>query len=500
MIFPFLFTQCIKDEMPEIDTPVSSDIELYINEVLTTGDPDWVELYNASDEEIDLSGFDVSDGPTAKYTIPDGVTIAASGYYQFMCDKSITGFSLSSGGEEFYIWDKEGNIVDQVSFGALDSGISYGRTTDAGATWANMGPTPAAANSTVNNAPILTATAIENINDNEAYELEVIASDADGIRDVKFFMETESGLTFVEMAPLGGGDYKYIIEPIAGETTVEYYIVATDETGKKSYFPETAPDTKATFTVEDGFPIFSNLNINPEEVGANQAATFTVDVFDASGIDEVKIYYTVNSDVADDKKKEVMTYAEGNTYTFDIPGQAGDAVVRYYMRAEDNNGNKTYYLLEEYDADDNVTSDFDHDDATTWPSYTVGAAPIVIINGFSELEVTGGTSTEDLNLSVNIAYSNGDVEEVKFYYIINYNAATYDKDVDRKDIEWSGDLPTTDNLYNFTIPASELNAGDKVIWYMRAKDGEGDKMYFTEGQDETFDKDVIADWNEITIN
>ena len=195
-----------------------------------------------------------------------------------------------------------------------------------------------------------------------------------------------------------------------------------------------------------------------------------------------------------------MAHTEGNTYTFDIPGQAGDAVVRYYMRAEDNNGNKTYYLLEEYDTDGNVTSDFDHDDATTWPSYTVGAAAIVVINGFSELEVTGGTSTEDLNLSVNIAYSNGDVEEVKFYYIINYNAATYDKDVDRKDIEWSGDLPTTDNLYNFTIPASELNAGDKVIWYMRAKDGDGDKMYFTEGQDETFDKDVITDWNEITIN
>lgn len=500
MAFPFLFTQCIKDEMPEIEVVESSDIELYINEVFSTGDPDWVELYNASDSEIDLSGFEVSDGPAAKYTLPNGTTIAAKGYYEILLDKTVTGFSLSSGGEEFYVWDTEGNLVDNVAFGALDSGVSYGRTTDGGDTWATMSPTPGAANSTVNNAPLLEASAIEALNDNEAYTLEVVASDADGIRDVKLFMETEEGVSFVEMAPLGGGDYKYIIPALAEGLTLEYYIVATDETGKKTYFPDTAPDTKASVTVEDGFPVFSNLILNPEEVGANQEVTVSIDVFDASGVEEVKIYYTVNSVIADDKEKEVMSYVEGNTYSFVIPGQSGDAVVRYYMRAEDKNGNKTYYLLEEYDGDGNVISDFDHDDATTWPSYTVGAAPIEVINGFSELSITGGASTEDLVFNVNVLYENGDVQEVKFYYIINYDANTYVEDTDRHDITWAGDLPTADNIYSFTIPASELTAGDKVIWYMRAKDGNGDKMYFTSGKDATFDKDIITDWNEITIN
>ena len=498
-LFSLLFSSCVKDELIEIEEVTTTDLGLFVNEVFSTGDPDWFEIYNSTDAAIDISGFKASDGPVAKYTFPGGTTVPANGYLVIMVVKADLGFSLSSGGEEVYIWDASDNLVDNIAFPALDAGVAFGRATDGGDTFTTMAPSQGAANSNVNSAPYIEASLIEGINDNGVFKYEIVASDASGMRDVKLFIETESNVLFEEMAPLGGGDYQFNIPAMAAGTVAEYYVVATDETGKKTYFPETAPDTKATFTVADGFPVFSNLVINPEIVGADQEATFSVDVLDASGVDEVKIYYTVNSEVADDKEKEVMTHVMGNTYQFVIPGQAGDAVVRYYMRAEDNGGNKTYYLFEEYDVDGNVISDFDHDDATTWPSYTVGAAPMVTTNGFSELAIGGGTATEDLTFNVKVDYSNGAVEEVKFYYIINYDAATYVEDNDRKSFEWAGTLPTSDNMYDFIIPAAELNAGDKVIWYMRAKDGAGDKQYFTKGQDASFDKDIIADWNEVSI-
>ena len=148
-------------------------------------------------------------------------------------------------------------------------------------------------------------------------------------------------------------------------------------------------------------------------------------------------------------------------------------------------------------------ADFDHDILDTWPIYMAGEA--VVINGFSLLTNSIPIAGSDLIFNVNIQYDNGDVSEVKFYYYKNFDPVAYAADPDgyeaanRVDIEWAGDLPTGDNFYNFTIPNTEFTTGDTFIWYMRAKDGVGDKKYFTRGQDENFDKDIVADWDEITI-
>ena len=44
---------------------------------------DWIELYNNTGSSIDLSGYYLTDQPTAdpmKYEIPDGTTMDANGY------------------------------------------------------------------------------------------------------------------------------------------------------------------------------------------------------------------------------------------------------------------------------------------------------------------------------------------------------------------------------------------------------------------------------------
>jgi len=229
--------------------------------------------------------------------------------------------------------------------------------------------------------------------------------------------------------------------------------------------------------------------------------TFNVKVDYSNGdVEEVKFYYIINYDAAtyvEDNDRKSFEWAgalptSDKMYNFAIAAaelNAGDKVI-WYMRAKDGAGDKQYFTK-------GKDASFDKDVISDWNEVSIDG---VVTNGFSELAIGGGTSTVDLTFDVKVEYSNGDVNEVKFYYIINYDAATYVEDNDRKSFEWAGALPTSDKMYNFAVPAAELNAGDKVIWYMRAKDGAGDKQYFTEGKDETFDKDVITDWNEVSIN
>lgn len=492
--FPLLFTQCIKDETPIIETPASSDIELYVNEVLSTGDPDWIEIYNGSSEAVDMEGFKISDGPAAKYTFPAGTIIPANGYLVYPCNE----FGLSSGGEEVYLWDNENNLIDNITFPALDAGVAYGRTTDGGDVFATMSPTSGAPNSIVNNPPLLTATAIESINDNEAYELEVVASDADGIRDVKLFMETESGLTFVEMAPLGGGDYKYIIEPIAEGTVVEYYIVATDETGKKSYFPEGGPDDKLSVTVADGLPVFLDVEFSNENPSDLEDIDVTVTIFDKGGDTEVRIYYVIDDAIADDKEKVTLTTTDNVTYTGTLPGQVDGSVIHYYLRAEENTGlgQQAYFPMEEYDVDGNIISDFDHDVETTWPTLTV--APLVILDALVINEIQGAGAPDYIELY------NGTGAEID---LAGYKL--HDSDPTEAYTIPSGTTIAAGGFYTLdcdgaAVTLFKVSSGGEDITLLDAAGAEVDKLLITEWPDGHLGlvarkKDAAEQWGIATV-
>ena len=91
---------------------------------------DWLEIQNAASDEMDISGFHLTDNdqrPT-KWTIPDGTTIPAGGTLLFyasgfdLTDPNFdeegrfhTNFKLSSGGEYIAITDREGKVVHEVA-------------------------------------------------------------------------------------------------------------------------------------------------------------------------------------------------------------------------------------------------------------------------------------------------------------------------------------------------------------------------------------------------
>ncbi len=117
---------------------------IVMNEIYSRGvpeAPDWIEIYNASDVTVDISGYKIYDigGQSAakpKLPIPAGTTIPARGFYVMVTDiGGDSGFGLSSGGEEVWLENTSGNVIDNVIFTAMDVAQSYGRNPDGSQNW-----------------------------------------------------------------------------------------------------------------------------------------------------------------------------------------------------------------------------------------------------------------------------------------------------------------------------------------------------------------------------
>ena len=139
----------------------SASAQLYINEFMASNDsafagpqgdyPDWIEIYNAGDEAVDLSGYYMADDlvdPSAMYAIPstypDSVTVAAHGYILFYANKGQESsvlnlnFKLSGGGEQVGLWNPDQEVLDSITYGDQTTDISYGRYPDGGDNWEFM--------------------------------------------------------------------------------------------------------------------------------------------------------------------------------------------------------------------------------------------------------------------------------------------------------------------------------------------------------------------------
>ncbi len=96
---------------------------------------DWIELFNNTDKDVDLSGYFLSDNPAnlPKWEIPASTVIPAKGYLIFWADEdqeqgvNHTNFKLTAGGEVVVLLDRGRNIVDSVAFGAQIEDKGYAR-------------------------------------------------------------------------------------------------------------------------------------------------------------------------------------------------------------------------------------------------------------------------------------------------------------------------------------------------------------------------------------
>jgi len=120
------------------NTPESEPVglQLYINEVYSAN-PDWIELYNASNKEIDISGFVLQDdkGEAEEFIIPNGTKIAAKSYLVFNETVDFVFGLSSSNGDIVILLDKNREQIDEITIPVMSKGKSYGRATDGAKNW-----------------------------------------------------------------------------------------------------------------------------------------------------------------------------------------------------------------------------------------------------------------------------------------------------------------------------------------------------------------------------
>ena len=115
---------------PAINDPLSAVI---INEFLAhTDDPDvdYIELYNHSNQALDLSGCILTDDPsTNRFIVPPNTTILPREFVYFT--QTNLNFSLSAAGETIYLKNAaQTRVLDAVRFGGQENGVATGRVPD----------------------------------------------------------------------------------------------------------------------------------------------------------------------------------------------------------------------------------------------------------------------------------------------------------------------------------------------------------------------------------
>lgn len=494
MLLAFTAYSCVEDALFEGEEVIVEGSVLKLNEIMSkdvNDNPDWIEVYNAGAEAVDISGYVLNDKAFAEggFSIPSGTIIQAGGFY--LVDTNTSGESISSGGEDVSLSKPDGTVIDLTTTPDMSSnvGLTWAREIDGDGEWKISSPTPGTSNgSAANTAPIVDASELTEFT--SVYS--VSASDADGISSVKLVYMVNDGVVSLDMS-LVGGEYKTSVPSANVGDVVKYYVIATDTTGLSTIYPENGADTPGEFIVAGGV---AELDIVGAEAGFRGDVTFTVTPFYAEQVDEIRLYYLLpgemQDDVNDDKTKVVLDQ-DGAIFTGVIPPQNTDDIISYYIRVEYLSGTKTYFPLEELDADENVISDFNHDLGTTWPSYTVEA---IVYDDVVETTVNSSAGpltsltfpTNPIpgsDINVILAYiSSDEILETRIYF------NTGESPVYVKDNKIKGEDDATFTQTGVTINLKDVmttenvslsETGTKVSFYVRIATANAEYYYGSDG-------------------
>jgi len=126
-------------------------IGIYINEFMASNSTtimdkygvfsDWIELYNANDYDVDISGFGISDkiNQPLKHSLSEGTIIPARGYLLIFCsgfesqpgdDEIHVPFKLGAYKEDVVLSTPRGTIIDSFSYTNQEADVSMARIPD----------------------------------------------------------------------------------------------------------------------------------------------------------------------------------------------------------------------------------------------------------------------------------------------------------------------------------------------------------------------------------
>ncbi|HEY5913715.1 MAG TPA: lamin tail domain-containing protein [Verrucomicrobiae bacterium] len=144
---------------PNLVAGLASVSNLKVNEWMAdpASGPDWFEVHNSASLPVSISGLSFTDDLTKKSLSPvpplSFIGIGPDAFVKFVADNdqpagaNHVGFALSRLGEAIGLFSPVGTLIDAVSFGAQQTGVSQGRFPDGSANIVNFAGTPSPAES-----------------------------------------------------------------------------------------------------------------------------------------------------------------------------------------------------------------------------------------------------------------------------------------------------------------------------------------------------------------
>jgi regulation of enolase protein 1 (concanavalin A-like superfamily) len=202
-----------------------------INEFLAhTDEPllDFIELYNHSNQPVDVGGAYLSDSAaTNKFQIPSPTILPARGFVTL--DQAQLGFALSSAGERiFFVNPAQTRVIDAVGFEPQANGVSSGRFPDGAPTFHELASRTGGAA----NAPLLIRDVVIN---------EILYNPISGDGDDEFVELFNKGVGAINVS---GWRFSDGIDFIIPSNTVisagGYLVVAKNRTNLLAHYPNLA--------------------------------------------------------------------------------------------------------------------------------------------------------------------------------------------------------------------------------------------------------------------
>ncbi len=319
----FFLNSCSKDD----DSPLEeSDLELFINEIHPTGGPDWLEIYNAGFQRVDLGGFLIYDDPENKYLIPSGISIEPGGFSIFLCDdlafENHTNFKLSSRGETITLESNINELVDVVTYPELVEGSVYARFSDGSDHWAiSSNPTQGASNgsspSVVINSVSQTPIVVEPADD---VIIEVSLSSS-SVTSINLNYQINNGnFTTIPMSAGSGALYQATIPALNASGEVAYYIEVVDSESFVVRSPVAAEAYYQYTTSTDELPqlyinefLAVNQSCCPDTDGGTEEFDDWIEIYNAGSASVDIGGFYITDDSADPFKYQIPTDAQSST-------------------------------------------------------------------------------------------------------------------------------------------------------------------------------------------
>ena len=315
---------CSKEGDPDPEITYSEPDSVVFNELHSTGNPDWIELYNWGNADVDLNGWKVYDQEENSYSLPSGNIIKAGDFLILNCDDQGTGlnmpFKLTSQGESITLLRPDGKMMDHIVFPALENGQTYARFPDGSGSWEITGF--ATKNASNGNGPVSSFKAfnyspeIPMVGDDIQFALEI--NDATNVSNVQLVYSIDDGVSnAIDMSTGDHLNYTGSVPGLASDGELYYYFQLTDNDGNNVYLPDDALDDPYDMTITSGE--VPNLVIN--EILASNAAS----LLDPDGVDEyddwIEIYNAGSTPV--DMGRFYFSDSE-DPFDDRIPGDASD--------------------------------------------------------------------------------------------------------------------------------------------------------------------------------